>query len=250
MPVVIPRKINVIDMYHGNAVTTGGHDNDPAALKAIFTALKDAGVYGIIHKVSQGLNYADPAYQIRMPIAIACGLLWGGYHFLTSADPKAQADFFLTQSGITAANANPLLLACDFEDWPQAQPSLQQCMAFMKEIDIAAPPSVQCALYSGNVIRETLRPATGGHQDQAMVGVELFFQQHRLWLAEYGPKEQIPYPWNQPIPKSSNEAAQLPAPGVWLWQFTETGNVGPLPGKTDGNFYDGTADQLASRWLA
>ena len=83
-----------------------------------------------------------------------------------------------------------------------------------------------------------------------MAGIEGFFQQHRLWLAEYGPKEQVPYPWNLPIPNSANQSAQLPPPGVWLWQFTETGNVGPLPGKTDGNFFDGTADQLAARWLA
>lgn len=231
------RAINVIDMYHGNAV----HGADFAALRA-------SGVFGIIHKASEGLRYADPAYKTRRKQAQDAGLLWGAYHFLHSTDPKAQAAFFLDCCGIADANSDPILLAVDYEN-SDTQPALHQLVTFMQEID-REMPGVQCVLYSGNLIRETMKPHVGGFQAPEMTGVKQFFQQHRLWLAEYGPHQNIPYPWNEPIVKSSDQATAIPAPGVWLWQFTESGRVNPLVGKTDGNFFDGTFEQLQSRWLA
>lgn len=232
---MVARMINVIDMYHGNKVANPD-----------FAALRASGILGIIHKASQGSHYRDPAYASRRVAAQAAGLLWGAYHFLDSTDAKTQADFFVECSGIAAGD--PILLAADFENSAH-QPALSQLMTFMREVD-SVHPDVQCVLYSGNLIRETLKPSPGGHQHQDMSGVEFFFQQHRLWLAEYGPREISPWPWSVPVVKSSNEALGLPAPGVWLWQFTEKGRVNPLTGNTDGNFFDGTYDQLAARWLA
>jgi lysozyme len=233
----VPRSINVIDMYHGNNVPDGA-----------FATLRINGVYGIIHKASQGLHYIDPLYSKRRKLAAAAGLLWGAYHFLDSTDPEKQATAFLDAAGISDPNSDPILVACDYENSAN-QPSLQQCMTFMATIDRATPDGVHCVLYSGNLIRETLKPHVGGHQDSAMQGVEYFFQQHRLWLAEYGPREITPWPWDQAIVKSSNESEGMPAPGVWLWQFTEKGRAA-LPGMTDGNFFDGTFEELQKRWLA
>ena len=232
------RQINVIDMYHGNA-----------AKNSDFAAMKAAGLYAVVHKASQGSHYVDPAYSQRKVAAIGAGLLWGAYHFLDSSDVDAQVANFLDASGISAVGADPFLLACDFEDSANA-PSLRQCYEFMAKVDRASPPGVSCVLYSGNRIRETLKPHAGGFQDSAMIGVELFFQQHRLWLAEYGPKEQVPWPWNTPIVKSSDQSTAIPAPGVFLWQFTETGRFHPLMGNTDGNFFDGSFEDLQKRWLS
>jgi len=120
----------------------------------------------------------------------------------------------------------------------------------MSLIDRASPPGVACVLYSGNLIRETLTPHVGGHRDPGMTGCEAFFQQHRLWLAQYGPSANVPWPWNEPIVKTSDQSAEIPAPGVWLWQFTETGRINPLIGKTDGNYFAGTFEELQARWLA
>lgn len=230
--------INVIDCYHGNAVKNSD-----------FVTMKNGGLYGVIHKASQGSHYVDPAYAARKVAAQAAGLLWGAYHFLDASDPNAQATAFLEASGITA-NTDQFFLACDFESWPASQATLKQCMTFMAAVDRGSPPGVQCALYSGNVIRETLKPAPAGHNDPDMAGVTQFFQNHRLWLAEYGPTENIPYPWHMPIVKSSDGSNPLPAPDVFLWQFTEKGHLSPLAGFTDGNFFDGTLDQLTQRWLA
>lgn len=234
----IPRQINVIDMYHDNKVLPG-----------TFEQLRIAGIFGIIHKASQGLHYIDPLYSERRKAATAAGLLWGAYHFLDSSDAEAQAEAFLAASGVSDPNSDPVMVACDYEN-SSNQPSLHQCMTFMAAVDRATPDGVHCVLYSGNLIRETLKPVLGGHQATDMAGAEYFFQQHRLWMAEYGPREVIPYPWNLPIVKSSDQATSLPAPGVWLWQFTEKGNARGLPGLTDGNFYNGTFDQLKANWLA
>lgn len=231
------RRINVVDMYHGNNITNPD-----------FAALKEAGIYAVVHKASQGSFYEDPAYSARKVAATAAGLLWGAYHFLDASDPIKQAQHFLDASEITDAGADPFLLAADFEN-SASQPTLKQLMQFMQEVDRNSPPNVQCALYSGNLIRETLKGVPPGHVDQDMLGARAFFQQRRLWLAEYGPKEQVPYPWCEPVAKSSNEAATIPAPGVFMWQFTETGRVNPLTGNVDGNFFDGTFEQLSERWL-
>jgi GH25 family lysozyme M1 (1,4-beta-N-acetylmuramidase) len=232
------RQINVIDMYHGNVVKTSD-----------FVALRGAGVFAVVHKASQGMNYRDPAYAARKAAVLAAGMLWGAYHFMDNSDVEKQVANFLGASGINDANADPILLACDYEDSSNA-PTLQQCYQFMASVDRNSPPGVGCVLYSGNRIRETLKPSAGGHMDPSMIGVETFFQQHRLWLAEYGPKEQVPFPWNTPIVKSSDQATAINAPGVWLWQFTENARVQPLVGNTDGNFFDGTFDDLKARWLA
>jgi lysozyme len=224
------RTVNVIDMYHGNRVALPD-----------FAALKRSGVYAIIHKASQGLHFADPVYAVRRQAAEAAGILWGAYHFLDASDPEEQADAFLKAADFS--NGTPLLLAADFET-SKSTPTLYQLMQFMKIVDSASP--AQCVLYSGNLIRETLRPLAGGHQDPKMIGCESFFQAHRLWLAEYGPHARIPYPWCEKI--TDGRTAQTP--GVFLWQFTETGRVNPLTGVTDGNFFDGSFNDLASRWIA
>lgn len=240
MPVnAVRQTINVIDMYHGNVVTG-----------AAFADLRKAGIMAIIHKASQGSRYRDPAYSGRRKNAEDAGLLWGAYHFMDASEPIKQAENFLEASGISDPNSSPIMLACDYENNGQSTAALHQCMTFMQEVDRNSPPGVSCVLYSGNLIRETLQPHAGGHQNPDMHGYETFFQMHRLWLAEYGPKEKVPFPWNMPIAKSSNEAASIAAPGVWLWQFTERGRVNPLTGNTDGNFFDGDFDALKARWLA
>lgn len=233
------RHINVIDMYHGNDVKPSD-----------FTALKAAGVYGIIHKASQGLHFRDAAYKERRKIVTDLGMLWGAYHFMDASNPDDQADFFLNCAGVEDATFSFPSLWCDFEDNPRSQAALHQCLAFMKRVDGMSPDGIACGLYSGNVIKETLRPPQGGHMAADMQGAADFFVQHRLWLAQYGPQVKIPWPWDQPISKSGDQSAPLAAPGVFMWQFTEKGRMSPLSGFTDGNFFDGTFEELQARWLA
>lgn len=229
------RMINVIDCYHGNDIPD-------------FGVLPKSGVMAVIHKASQGSHYRDPLYAKRLPQIVGAGMLAGAYHFLDSSDAKTQADNFIAASGL-ASDGPDISVWADYEDNGGNSASLHQLLEFCKIVD-SVKPGVQIGIYSGNRIRETLKPHAGGHQDGTMIGAEQFFQRHRFWLAEYGPTEKIPFPWNTPIVPPSETDPGIPAPGVFLWQFTEKGRIPGLPGLSDGNFFDGTFDQLQARWLA
>jgi len=222
-------KANVLDLYHG--------DNREAVPD--FAALFINGIFGCIHKVSQGVHMVDKTYAPRRKAASGTSLLWGGYHFLTADAPgEDQAKFFLD-------NATPdenTLLACDFEK-SSATPSLQQCRDFMAYVDLNAPAQTTCVLYSSDLIRETLRPQLAGHRSADMLGIEMFFAQHRLWLAEYGPHPNVPWPW-------SDKTISLMWSAPFLWQFMDTGRVNPIVGNVDVNYYPGSFDELKANWTS
>lgn len=218
---------NVLDLYHG----------DNRGLTPDFSAFVQNGIWAIVHKASQGMHFTDKTYSVRRASAVKAGLLWGAYHFLTSeASAEEQAKYFLDQ----AQPDSDTLLACDFEK-SSATPTLQMCRDFMSYVDANSPGNLHCVLYSGDLIRETLRPHRGGFQQQSMNGVEMFFAQHRLWLAEYGPHPNVPWPWSD---KSLSKIWQQP----FLWQFKDTGKINPIVGAVDLNYYAGTQEQLKANW--
>jgi len=218
---------NVLDLYHG--------DNREAVPD--FAALRINGIWAIIHKATQGMAMVDKTYSARRDAAVKAGLLWGAYHFLTAdADGATQAEKFLA----TAAPDENTLLACDFER-SKSTPALHQCLDFMSYVDQNAPGQTTCVLYSSDLIRETLRKPVGGHRADAMNGAEMFFAQHRLWLAEYGPHANVPWPWSD-----KTLSAMWSAP--FLWQFKAVGKINPIIGAVDLNHYAGTFDQLKANW--
>jgi lysozyme len=219
---------NVLDMYHGD-----NREEVPNMVE-----IQQQGIFAIIHKASQGNAMVDKQYAPRRAAALSAGLLWGAYHFMDSSDPIIQAKAFLA----AAAPDENILLACDFEK-SSATPALHQCKDFMSYVDQNAPGQVTCVLYSGDLIRESLRPNAGGHQAQGMAGAEMFFAQHRIWLAEYGPHANVPWPWSDKT-LSKNWSAPF------LWQYSEKGRVNPVLGNVDLNFYAGNADQLKANWAS
>lgn len=205
-------RLMVVDLCHFDAVTD-------------FGAAKAAGVAGVIHKASQGAHYRDPAYAARRPQAIAAGLLWGAYHFGTSAPVPQQIDNFLA----AAAPEATTLLALDYEPNGDDTMSLAQARQFLADIGdkVGRAP----ALYGGSLIKQTL----GNRVDD-------FFAGHRLWLSEYCRQPVLPASWQN----------------YWLWQYSD-GTAGPPPrsvagipgnaaGEIDCNTFAGTADQLAAQW--
>jgi lysozyme len=206
-------KINllVIDLSHFDFAT------DYAKVKA-------SGVAGVIYKATQGSGMNDSTYLAQKAEAKAAGLLWGAYHFGDGSDPKDQAQNFLT-----FARVDPDELFClDYEDYPSSQMSIGQAETFVVDVEAGLGRNGQCVLYSGNLIKETIRS-----QDQG------FWSARRLWLAEYGPTPKVPAPWAK----------------QWLWQYTD-GESGPTPHGVPGvsekthdcNHYDGTPEQLAAEW--
>ena len=71
----------------------------------------------MMHKLSQGASFQDPAALGRLKYAVAAGLCLGGYHFMTADPVSSQVANFMHMAGqakqlITPA---PLMLCIDNE---------------------------------------------------------------------------------------------------------------------------------------
>jgi GH25 family lysozyme M1 (1,4-beta-N-acetylmuramidase) len=204
----------VVDISHHNTVKDLG-------------AAVSAGIWGVIHKASQGRAYADPDYSARREIAAKAGMLWGAYHFNTGDPVKAQVDWFLSK----AQPDDNTLLVLDFEDYRPSNMNIEQVVDFLHQIE--AKVGRKAALYSGNRIKETIGALGQADRD--------YVTSHRLWLCQYGPTARLPIGFSE----------------WWLWQYTGDG-IGPQPhnvpgiiagnGGIDLNTYPGTLEQLTAEW--
>jgi lysozyme len=109
-----------------------------------------AGIFGVIHKASQGRAYADPQYGERRKMAADAGLLWGAYHFNTGDDVKSQVAHFVDAARPDAKT----LLVLDFEDNRLSNMSIHQAVDFLRQVEAQA--GRKAAIYSGNRIKETI----------------------------------------------------------------------------------------------
>ncbi len=205
----------VIDISHHNIVQD---------LKATAAS----GIWGVIHKSSQGKGYKDPDYATRRALAKSEGLLWGAYHFNDGSDVAAQVDWFIKCAAPDAST----LLVLDFEDNPKSNMTVHQAVQFLRLIE--AKTGRKAAIYSGNRLKETIHALNA--TDRAYVC------SHRLWLCQYGPHAVLPEGFSS----------------YWLWQYTGDG-VGLEPhnvaGIVAGNrgldlnvFHGTTREQLTSEW--
>lgn len=227
---------NGIDMYHGDNREDAGLSDD--ALTSKFQAMLENGIFWVMHKVSEGANIQDARYIRRRELAKRAGIkFFGGYHFLNNTGTDAQLKNFLT----AAEDDGAMCFAVDYEKSGYT-PSSYQLLGFLR--DFYAEMKLRSKIYGGNLVRETIIPHMGGHRAANMVASEIFFSNHDLWLAEYGPHANVPYPWATP------QGSQKKPSGVWAWQFSGLGRLPELVGNTDLNYFDGTPDSLASRWRA
>ena len=99
-----------------------------------FRLVRQSNILGVIHKATEGGDYADPVYATRRPQAEAAGLLWGAYHFGTGQMSGAQqAAFFLSVSRPSPRT----LLALDLElneNNPSNSMRLDQAEAFVQAV--------------------------------------------------------------------------------------------------------------------
>ena len=131
---VTPR---VIDISHHNEV----YD---------FKMVASAGVWGVIHKATQGKAYADPTYLIRRHQATAAGLLWGAYHFNTGDDVKSQVRWFIDK----ARPDDKTLLVLDYEDNRLSNMNIHQAVEFLHRVEDMT--GRKAAIYSGNRLKESI----------------------------------------------------------------------------------------------
>jgi len=205
---------NILDIYHENEVTD-------------WAAVAGAGIWGVIHKASQGASVRDPAYAARREAARAAGLLWGAYHWGENADVPTQVAHFLALAQPDADT----LLALDWE-WTErdgskaATMTVAQAEAFVTLVHERT--GRWPVLYTGDLGKERL-PAHGSP----------ILSQCQLWLSQYGPRAVCPPGWSKP----------------WAWQFTgDSEGPGPhaIPGVkgtgVDLSTYAGSRDELAAEW--
>jgi lysozyme len=210
----------VIDLSH--------HNDDPINFKKIAAA----GIFGVIHKTSTGIDAPDEKHDRRRKAAVAAGLLWGSYHFGTGLhDGVDQAKDFLGR--VNAGGTD--LLALDFERNLKEDGSagvnmtLQQARDFIQHV--AATTGRYPMIYGGDLLMDCL----GSHVDAALA-------QCPLWLAAYLKGGNLPK-WNTATWAS------------WtLWQYTGDG-LGEAPHTVDGikkpverDYYIGTEEQLTESW--
>lgn len=220
----------VVDIYHGDILNSDAHKTDPIA---DFSAMAQAGIYGMIHKATQGLGVNDGAYAARTKNARLAGLLTGAYHFNTGDTVQGQINHFFDAA---KPDANTLM-ALDFEDNRASQMTLAQAVQFLELGDekLGRPLWV----YSGNRIKETIVGASAE--------VRAVFAKRKFWLCQYGPHARM----------TDSGGHALPWTAPTLWQFTGDGVGLPphtLPGiitkGIDINSYAGTKAQLAVDWVS
>lgn len=218
----------VVDLFHGDVLAC---DTRSVSATDAFKMIRGGGIWGIIHKATQGIGYDDPQYMHRTLAARSVGLLVGAYHFNTGDTVNGQLNHFFD----AALPDENTLMALDFEDNRASQMTLSEAVEFLQLGDERLGRPLW--LYSGNRIKELI-------VDQSKE-VRQTFAKRPFWLCEYGLQAKMadangkPLPWAKPT----------------LWQFTGDG-IGPQPHSISGvitrgidlNSFDGSIADLTAAW--
>lgn len=219
----------VIDISHGVTVTD-------------FRQVRQSNILGVIHKASEGGDYADGACAARRPQAEAAGLLWGAYHYGTGQFSGAdQAAFFLA-----ASRPGPrTLLALDLEandNNPSNSMTLDQAEDFVRTV---ARVTGRLPVVYTHPIWANGDPLPGsGLTFGARVTPASILARCGLWVSDYHDSPEVPFGWA--------------ASGWKLWQYAGDESVGRLAynqttivqgvSHCDRNLFNGDATALRQFW--
>ena len=221
----------VIDISQGVTVTD-------------FRRVRRSNILGVIHKASEGSDYADGACAARRPEAEAAGLLWGTYHYGTAVGSGAeQAAFFLN-----ASRPGPkTLLALDLEandNNPSNSMTLDQAEAFVRAV---AEATGRLPVVYVHPVWANGDPLPGsGLTFGAAITPDSILARCGLWVADYHDSPEIPRAWA--------------GRGWRLWQYAgDESTSHPAYGQTsfvqgvsrcDRNLFNGDASALYRFWSA
>lgn len=185
-----------VDLYSGDRVDD-------------FAAAKAAGVELVILKATEGASWRDHTYPARRDAARAAGLLVAAYHFSDTDPIQAQVANFL---GYVLPDADPgLRFVLDWE-------KNDRTGAFMPSGDAKA----WLAAVDAQTGRRTVVYASAGFLlDRLGAARDAEFGSHPLWIAAYR-DSVLP-----PVPQASWASSVL-------WQYTDRGAVGGIPGNSFG----------------
>ncbi len=207
-----------------------------------FRQVKRSGIIGVIHKASEGGDYADTACAARRPAAEAAGLLWGTYHYATGAMSGArQAAFFLACS----RPGPKTLLALDLEaneNNPSNSMRLDQAEEFVRAVAEATGRLPVVYVHPTWANGDPL--PNSGLSFGARITPASILARCPLWVADYHESPEVPFAW---------------ADRGWkLWQYAADESPShPAYGATtivagvshyDRNLFAGDANALYQFW--
>lgn len=187
-------KPTVIDLSHNN--------RDPID----FAALYADGVRMVIHKATQGKDYADPLYAPRRKAALAAGMRWEAYHFCDNTPVAEQLAHFLAVADLDETMRGAI----------DAEPNRGATISFANAAALAVATDqkrgTQALRYGGLAFADYKIPA---------------WHNGPLWWAKYGP---------------SPTARQMrlwgvPVQNVVLWQETGSGARPGVHGALDESYF-------------
>lgn len=209
-----------------------------------FRLVRQSNILAVIHKATEGGDYADPGCAARRPQAEAAGLLWGTYHFGTGQWSGAQqAAFYLAVS-----RPGPrTLLALDFEaneNNPSNSMSIEQAEEFVRAVTAATG---RLPVVYVHPIWANGDPLPGsGLSLGARITPASILARCGLWVADYHDSPEIPLAWE--------------GTGWRLWQYAgDETESRPAYGQTsivrgvshcDRNLFNGDATALYRFWGA
>lgn len=221
----------VIDISHTSSVSD-------------FNAIRSGGVLAVLHKATEGGDWADPLYASRRLQARQRGLMWGAYHFGTRQYSGAQ------QAATFLAVAQPdraTLLALDLEP-NERRPGNTMTIGQAEEFAWAVRQA------TGRLPLVYVHPtwADGGAYGRAgqtlgrAIGPDSILARCDLWLVSYAEQPEVPFAWSRR--------------GWRFWQYAGDdygGGGGPfgelsrtVPGvdRCDRNLFQGDTAQLYHYW--
>ncbi len=219
-----PQTAIVIDAYYNNLIDW----------KELQT---DRRVVGILHKATENIDFADPAYQSRRNQAKSLGYKWGSYHLLRKGDPIGQAKFYLKATG---TNNRDEIMALDIECTVSSQcgvehyrVSLSEIKSFLKYIE--KKTGRLPIFYANQSIEKDL--SANFPNDKLLVRAPLWYARFKAQVTDF------------PL-------------GIWktytFWQFSSEINCKAeekclyrVPGTLsdmDINVYNGSPDKLRKQW--
>lgn len=209
-----------------------------------FRRVRQSNILGVIHKASEGGDYADTACASRRPHAEAAGLLWGTYHYGTGQMSGAQqAAFFL---GVSRPGPKTLL-ALDLEaneNNPSNSMTLDQAEAFVQAVAEATGQLPVVYVHPTWANGDPL--PTSGLSFGAAITPDSILARCGLWVADYHDSPEVPRAWA--------------GRGWRLWQYAADENAShPAYGATnivagishcDRNLFAGDEAGLRQFWGA
>ena len=207
-----------------------------------FRSVRQSNILAVIHKASEGGDYADSACAARRPQAEAAGLLWGTYHFGTGLfSGREQAQFFLA-----ASRPGPrTLLALDLEandSNPSNSMRLDQAEEFVRTV--AEVTGRLPAVYVHPIWANGDPLPVSGLSFGAQITPDSILARCGLWVADYHDSPELPLAWA--------------ATGWRLWQYAGDESAGRLAynqttivqgvSHCDRNLFNGDAATLREFW--